>query len=69
MKGAAYAVETFTDPKTSHSQEPVDTALQRAFGKKLGLFEWYELPENAHRLRRFGNAMRSLQWQASILGT
>jgi len=67
MKGAAYAVETLTDPATSHSQEPEDSPLQRGFGKRMELFSWYELPENTFRMRRFGNAMRSLQWQASIL--
>ena len=69
MKGAAYAVETLTDPKTSHSQEPEDSPLARGFGKRMALFDWYDLPENAFRRRRFGNAMRSLQWHASILST
>ncbi|TCD62062.1 hypothetical protein EIP91_007521 [Steccherinum ochraceum] len=68
LKGAGHAVAMLTDPATSHSQEPVDSPLQRAFGKKMGLFDWYDLPENQFRLRRFGNAMRGVQWKASILG-
>ncbi|KAH8102740.1 S-adenosyl-L-methionine-dependent methyltransferase [Cristinia sonorae] len=68
LKAGSYVVDALTDPKTSHSQEPRDGAHQRAFGVDLDLFSWYEMPENAFRLRRFGNAMRSMQWSAPVTG-
>ncbi|TCD62059.1 hypothetical protein EIP91_007518 [Steccherinum ochraceum] len=68
LKGAGHTVDTLLDPATSHSQESADSPLQRAFGKKMDLFAWYELPGNELRLRRFGHAMRGVQLKASILG-
>ncbi|KAJ7922288.1 S-adenosyl-L-methionine-dependent methyltransferase [Mycena leptocephala] len=46
-----------TDPKTAFSDNPVHSPYQRAFKHELSIYDWYELPENADRRRRFGNGM------------
>ena len=40
-----------------HSDEPTQCALTKAMHSTLPAFEFLELPENAHRLRRFGVVM------------
>jgi hypothetical protein len=45
------------DPKLGKSQEPTETAWNLAFKTDLNVWEWYELPGNEDRLRRFGMAM------------
>jgi len=61
FKGAAYTLEALQDPKTAFSEEDEDAPLCRAWGTKLSMWNWMELPEQAHRLRRFGVAMRGVQ--------
>ncbi|KAJ3793617.1 S-adenosyl-L-methionine-dependent methyltransferase [Lentinula aff. detonsa] len=70
-KSSAYGYETIKDPITGPSREPHHTPLNRAFGTTLPTYDWYELPENAYRLRRFGAAMKgmsALQPSDVILG-
>ena len=59
MKASAFIPEALSHPKFGTSQEPNETALNLAFNTDLPVFPWYELPENAQRLRRFGIAMRT----------
>jgi hypothetical protein len=60
MKSAAYLQEAVSDPSWTHSGDPANAALQKAFNTDLPLWQWAELPENAWRLRRFGSAMAGL---------
>ena len=40
------------------------TPFNLAFGTDLRFFQWLELPENRHRLIRFGHAMKGTsQWE------
>jgi hypothetical protein len=57
LKSNAHAVENLADAKTASSQEPNDAPFNRAFNTRLGLWEWFELPENELRLRQFGKGM------------
>jgi hypothetical protein len=50
-------VENLVDEKTASSQEANDAPFNRAYDTRLGVWEWFELPENALRHRRFGKAM------------
>lgn len=45
------------DPKLANSDEPTQTPFNLAFQTSLGIFPWFELPENAQRLQRFGLGM------------
>lgn len=58
MKCSAFVPEVLLDPKVTNSGKANEAALSRAFGTDLDAFPWFELPENAYRLRRFGMAMR-----------
>ncbi|KAI0739310.1 S-adenosyl-L-methionine-dependent methyltransferase [Irpex lacteus] len=57
LKGSGYIADVLKDPKFAHSDEPTETAFNSALKTDLPLFDWLELPENAYRRRRFGNAM------------
>ncbi|KAF7352550.1 hypothetical protein MVEN_01220300 [Mycena venus] len=59
-KSSTILVENMFDPKTAFSDNPVHTPIQRAFKHDLTLYEWFELPENAYRRRRFGIGMMGL---------
>ncbi|OCH84738.1 O-methyltransferase [Obba rivulosa] len=65
LKSAAYLSDTLTDPRTASSYEPTESAFNRAFGTPNGMFEWYEQPENAFRLRRFNAGMRATAGETS----
>ena len=45
------------DPKTAFSGDAKQCAISKAFNAELSLWEILELPENEHRLKRFGLAM------------
>jgi hypothetical protein len=45
------------DPQDGFSNAPNKTAFNRAFTTNLTLFEWFNLPEHAHRMARFNRAM------------
>ena len=49
-----------TDPKTAFSDKATHSPFHRAFGHDLPTYEWYELPEQDYRRRRFGAAMTGL---------
>jgi hypothetical protein len=57
LKANAYTVENLADDKTASSQESNDAPFNRAFNTRLGIWEWFELPENELRHRRFGKGM------------
>lgn len=57
FKIASALSETLRDPVFGHSDEPTQCALTKAMHSTLPAFEFLELPENAHRLRRFGVVM------------
>jgi len=67
LKSAAYLSENLTDPRTAHSDEPTDSAFNRAFNTPLGMFPWYEQPENTFRLKRFNAGMRATADGASTV--
>ena len=64
------AIESTGDIGTKRTSTQIDrmarylTPFNLAFGTKLGFFQWLELPENRHRLVRFGHAMKGTsQWE------
>lgn len=61
MKSSAYMPETLFDPKYTNSDEPNEVAFNLAYSTNLTTFAWFELPENAYILRRFGLAMNGGQ--------
>ena len=56
-KASTYLHETLVDPKTAFSGDAKQCAVSKAFNAELSLWEILELPENVHRLKRFGLAM------------
>ena len=53
MKAGANLADNILDPQTSTSQELADSPFSRTF--RCGtMFEFFEQPGNAHRLRHFG---------------
>ena len=57
FKAAPSTIDNLVNPETALSEEPNQAPFNTHFGTQLSLFEWYELPENKHRLERFGLAM------------
>ncbi|KAI0318584.1 S-adenosyl-L-methionine-dependent methyltransferase [Amylostereum chailletii] len=57
FKACSYLPEVLLDPKTSKSDEPSETAFGKAFNFNGPIWEWFELPENAFKLTRFGLGM------------
>lgn len=58
LKSASYLQEYLKDPVYAKSEEPNETALDKAFRSNLDFWDFLELPENAYRLKRFGIAMK-----------
>jgi hypothetical protein len=54
------------DPVASFAQDAAVTPISRAFNFKGDYWQFIELPENKHRLSRFGHGMRAT---ASFLPT
>jgi len=48
--------ECVTQPGYAMSDDPTKTAFNIAFNTKLGMFQWFEQPENEERRRTFGVA-------------
>jgi hypothetical protein len=46
-------LENMTDPRTAFSDDPILSPHQRVFNHNLSTYDWYELPENDYRRRRF----------------
>ncbi|KAF5335811.1 hypothetical protein D9611_009636 [Ephemerocybe angulata] len=62
FKGSAYLWETLSDPLTSESVDAKGSACSHgALGYETNIWEFMERPEQAHRLRRFGEAIRGVQ--------
>lgn len=53
MKAGSYFTETLVDPKTSHSEEANEAALQRGLGTTNTMWEYYDTPEGRKRGDRF----------------
>ncbi|KAJ6576453.1 O-methyltransferase-domain-containing protein [Mycena vulgaris] len=64
-KASTMLLENMTDPKTAFSDDPTHSPSQRVFKHNLPIFDWYELPENTYRRRRFGIGMIGV---AALLG-
>ena len=60
QKGSAFILEYLKDPQTAFSDEPTDTLFHCVFDIDVPLWEWYELPEQSYRRRRFGVAMHGI---------
>jgi hypothetical protein len=56
MKAGVYLADNILDPKTSASQEVIDSPFSRMFNCE-NEFEFMEKPGNEYRLRRMGAAM------------
>jgi hypothetical protein len=56
MKAGVYLADNLLDPKTSTSQEVIDSPFSRTFDC-ANEFEFLEKPGNEYRLRRMGAAM------------
>lgn len=50
---ASYFTENLTDPKTSHSEEANEAALQRGLGISKTMWEYYDSSEGRMRGDRF----------------
>ncbi|KAA1478069.1 S-adenosyl-L-methionine-dependent methyltransferase [Dentipellis sp. KUC8613] len=61
FKASAYAWETLSDPRTSHSGDPAAAPFSRAFGTNDTVWEFYGRPEEKYRQRRFDTAMQGVQ--------
>jgi hypothetical protein len=48
------------DPKTAFSDNPTHSPFQRAFNHDMMIYDWYELPEQDYRLRRFATGMSGI---------
>ena len=59
-KAGTHLYEAISDPETGHSGEVTHTSFNRAFNTELPVWEWYETPEQEHRRKRFGLAMRGV---------
>ncbi|KAJ8462634.1 hypothetical protein ONZ45_g17866 [Pleurotus djamor] len=58
FKGSAYLAETLLSPKQSHLLGGyAESPMMYAFKSTKPSWEWYEEPENEHRLKRFAAAM------------
>jgi len=57
FKGSGHLTETLLDPELGHSYEVNTTPFNRAHNVNVGLWTWFEAPENRLRLARFGAAM------------
>ncbi|EIM80621.1 S-adenosyl-L-methionine-dependent methyltransferase [Stereum hirsutum FP-91666 SS1] len=57
FKSSSCLTDMLLDPKLANSDEPTQTPFNLAFQTSLGIFPWFELPENAQRLQRFGLGM------------
>lgn len=53
LKAGSYLTETLVDPKTSHSGEANEAALQRGLGTSNTMWEHYDTPEGRKRGDRF----------------
>jgi len=56
LKTSAFMAECVTQPGYAMSDDPAKTAFNIAFNTNLGVFQWFELPENEERRRTFGVA-------------
>lgn len=57
VKAAAYLFETLVDPETAFSGDARKCALSKVWSPGNSLWEFYDLPGNDFRRKRFGVAM------------
>ena len=61
FKGSSVLRESVSDPKTSHSEEPMDAPVGRAFSKRLSYMDLLLEPDQTLMSRRFNVAMRGFK--------
>jgi hypothetical protein len=59
-KSSMELLENMTDPKTAFSDNPILSAHQRVFKHNLTTYDWYELPEQEYRRRRFSTGQTGI---------
>jgi hypothetical protein len=59
LKAAAFLIDELLDPRAVASEDPLDCAFSRAFGREP-IFDYLEKPENAYRLRRAAVGMHGI---------
>ncbi|KAG6811496.1 hypothetical protein H0H92_007144 [Tricholoma furcatifolium] len=59
-KFSCHLLDNLRDPKTAFSHEVTQTPFNRAIGKDIPLWDWYNLPEETYRRQRFAIAMRGI---------
>ncbi|KAF7791400.1 hypothetical protein EIP86_002414 [Pleurotus ostreatoroseus] len=64
-KCSVWLPETIMNKKVGGSQEPNESAFNKAFNTPLPMFSWLELPENGLRLKRFAIGMQGTQNMSS----
>lgn len=65
FKGSSFLRESVSDPKTSHSEEPVDAPVARAFSKGLAYVDMLLEPDQTFMSRRLNVAMRGFKTMIS----
>ena len=53
------------DKEIGSSQEPNEAAFSKAYNTQTPIFSWWELPENAWRIKRLAIGMQGLQSMTS----
>ncbi|KLO13187.1 O-methyltransferase [Schizopora paradoxa] len=61
MKGSSYLYEVLSETKSAFSAETQLSATMRSLGSPLSLWDYYEHPDQKHRLYRFGVAMEGVK--------
>lgn len=61
IKSAAYAYDRLSNKETAFSSEANETAFNSGLRTDKNLWEFFDEPDNSHRLYRFGMAMQGLQ--------
>ncbi|KAH6913356.1 hypothetical protein BKA70DRAFT_1369956 [Coprinopsis sp. MPI-PUGE-AT-0042] len=60
-KSSVYLDEALSNPTNGDSDDVTHAAFNRAFDVDTPFWDWLEMPEQEHRPKRFGQAMRRVQ--------
>ncbi|KAJ7812032.1 S-adenosyl-L-methionine-dependent methyltransferase [Mycena olivaceomarginata] len=66
-KSSSMLLENMTDPRTAFSDDPILSPHQRVFNHNLSTYDWYELPENDYRRRRFSTGQTGFSTTGNAL--
>ena len=61
FKSSSFLRDSVSDPKTGHSEEPVDAPVSRAFSKRLSYVDLLLEPDQTFMSRRINVAMRGFK--------